>query len=265
MASVLRNVLASAACRQLGIAGADLPGIINALGARTTPPPGAADGASLEVRIRRAAQGKRNADDGVHHLRVALGALGEVIRLIASAARLIEQAQKPGLGDSDRGELNGEFHALLRSVDEIIRSTKLHGTCLFGSTLSVAADVFGTLSIQIDAISPGADILAAHASLTSVPEAGAAAASLAAASDALGFTKTSLETSAAHLTDKSNALGILVATFSAITARIQDTVVVDEVVNLIKWQVLNLSGSNVLNEANHVSQQMRQIQELLRE
>ena len=99
MSSILNNIAALGASRQLGISGTGLQQTLLRLttGRRINSARDDAAGLgisnALGMEIRVAAQGRRNANDGVSYLQTADGILDEVTHLLTRAAELAQQAR----------------------------------------------------------------------------------------------------------------------------------------------------------------------------
>jgi len=108
MSSILNNIAALGASRQLGITGANLNQTIQRLTTGKRINQASDDAAGLAIAnklgadIKIAGQAQRNANDGVSYLQVADGALDEVTSLLTRASQLAQQAQTGTISDSNR-------------------------------------------------------------------------------------------------------------------------------------------------------------------
>lgn len=273
MVSILNNVAALGASRQLGITTRELERTIERLTTGRRINRASDDAAGLGISnklgadIRIAGQGKRNANDGVSYLQVADGVLDEVTNLMTRAAELAEQAKTGTISNSNRLSIDAEFQNILKTVIDIGQNTKFNGQDIFGYAATVSVGTFSAIVITVAAIasSVGASPVTAlgltkgataatGANLTTADYASTAAGLIMTALDSVSSTRASLGAAQQQLTSVSNALGIQVENFTAAYSQIRDANVSDEVVNLTKFQILNQSGTSALGQANQAAQ-----------
>jgi len=257
MSSILNNVAALGASRQLGVTGAGLQKTIERLtsGKRINRASDDAAGLAISNQLgadtRIASQGQRNANDGISYLQTADGVLDEVTNLLTRAAELAQQAQSGTSGaDSGTGKtaLNAEYQKIITTITDLNANTKFNGTAVFGSTVSVAVGNFSTVSVAVGTITN------ATTSLDTAANAGTAASSITSALTAVSTLRGTIGAGQQQLQSVSNSLGIQVENFTAAYSQIRDANVADEVVNLSKFQILNQSGISALGQANTSSQ-----------
>jgi len=267
MASILNNVAAIGASRQLGITGSGLQQTIERLTTGKRINRASDDAAGLGISnklgadIRVASQAKRNANDGVSYLQVADGVLDEVTNLLTRASELAQQAQTGTISDSNRTNIDAEFQNIIKTIGDIGQNTKFNGASVFSSTaISVAVGGFSNVTITVGTISSSTTaalgLTAGTQTLTSTTSASAAATLIASALDSVSTVRASLGASMQQLTSVSNSLGIQVENFTAAYSQIRDANIADEVVNLTKYQILNQSGTSALSQANQSQQQI---------
>jgi len=267
MASILNNVAAIGASRQLGITGSGLQQTIERLTTGKRINRASDDAAGLGISnklgadIRVASQAKRNANDGVSYLQVADGVLDEVTNLLTRASELAQQAQTGTISDSNRTNIDAEFQNIIKTIGDIGQNTKFNGASVFSSTaISVAVGGFSNVTITVGTISSSTTaalgLTAGTQTLTSTTSATAAATLIASALDSVSTVRASLGASMQQLTSVSNSLGIQVENFTAAYSQIRDANIADEVVNLTKYQILNQSGTSALSQANQAQQQI---------
>ena len=267
MASILNNVSAIGASRQLGITGSGLQQTIERLTTGKRINRASDDAAGLGISnklgadIRVASQAKRNANDGVSYLQVADGVLDEVTNLLTRASELAQQAQTGTISDSNRTNIDAEFQNIIKTIGDIGQNTKFNGASVFSSTaISVAVGGFSNVTITVGTISSSTTaalgLTAGTQTLTSTTSATAAATLIASALDSVSTVRASLGASMQQLTSVSNSLGIQVENFTAASSQILDANIADEVVNLTKFQILNQSGTSALSQANQSQQQI---------
>ncbi len=267
MTSILNNVAALGASRQLGITGAGLQQTIQRLTTGQRINKASDDAAGLGISnklnadIRIANQGKRNANDGTSYLQVADGVLDEVTNLLTRAAELAQQAQTGTISDSNRANIDAEFQNIIKTIGDIGQSTKFNGAAVFTSTaVSVAVGGFTSISLTVGTISSSSvaalGLTAGTNALSTAASASSAATLIGSAIDSVSTVRASLGASMQQLTSVSNSLGIQVENFTAAYSQIRDANIADEVVNLTKFQILNQSGTSALAQANQAQQQI---------
>jgi flagellin len=267
MSSILNNISAMGASRQLGISGAGLQQTIQRLTTGKRINAASDDAAGLGISnkltsdIKISAQGQRNANDGVSYLQTADGVLDEVTNLLTRASELAQQAKTGTISDSNRTNINTEFQNIIKTIGDIGQNSNFNGTNVFTSTaVAIAVGGFSTISLTVGTISSsGTDALGMTAGtdkLDSAANATSAASKIATALSTLSTNRATLGASMQQLNAVSNSLGIQVQNFSAANSQIQDANIADEVVNLTKFQILNQSGTSALSKANQSSQQI---------
>ncbi|BDU74974.1 flagellin [Mesoterricola silvestris] len=271
MTSILNNVAAMNASRQLGITGSNLQQTIERLttGKRinkaSDDAAGLAIGNKLSADIKIATQAQRNANDGVSYLQVADGALDSVTQLLTRASQLAQQAQTGTISDSNRANLDAEFQNIIKTMSNIGTNTKFNGQAIFSSTatpttVSVQAGDYGSLTVSLGAVSTATDsalgLVASTDSLTSSTNAGNVVTKLASALESVSSMRASIGANEAQLSATSDILGVQVQNFTAASSQIMDANIADEVVNLTKFQILNQSGTSALAKSNQSSQQI---------
>lgn len=264
MASILNNVAALGATRQLGITGKGLEQTIERLTTGRRINRASDDAAGLGISnklgadIRIAAQGKRNANDGISYLQVADGVLDEVTNLLTRAAELCEQAKTGTISDSNRVNIDAEFQNIIKSMADIGQNTKFNGTNIYGASATVSVGTFSAVGISVATISSSSvaalGLEAGVTSLTTTAGASAASNMITLAIDSVSTVRASIGAAMQQLTSVSNALGIQVENFTSAYSQIRDADVSQEIVNLTKFQILNQSGTSALGQANQASQ-----------
>jgi len=265
VASILNNVAALGASRQLGHTASGLQKTIERLttGRRINRASDDAAGLGISDRlgmdIRVASQGKRNANDGISYLQVADGILEEVTNLLDRAGELTQQAKTGTISDSNRIDLDIEFQNIIRSISDIGQNTKFNGTVVFTtSTLVIAVGSFSPVSVTVGTISAtttsALGLTATTDNITNSVNAGAVADKIASAIDIVSNIRATIGASQQQLAAINNSLGVQVDNFTAAFAQIRDADIADEVVNLTKFQILNQSTTNALSQANQAAQ-----------
>lgn len=259
MPSILNNIGAIGASRQLGITNAGLQQTIQRLTTGKRINQASDDAAGLAISnklnadIKIAGQAQRNTNDATSYLQVADGVLDTVTNLLTRAAQLAQQAQTGTVDSTGRASLDAEFQNIIATINNIQNNTVFSGTSVFSANvLSVAAGGFGTVTVSVSTF----NTLAAGGttSLQSVGGASAAATSIAAMLTSVSALRGTIGASEQELSAISSTLGIQVQNFTAAYSQITDANIADEVVNLSKYQILNQSGISALSQANQAGQ-----------
>jgi len=268
MASILNNIAALGASRQLTLTSAGLQQTIQRLTTGRRINQASDDAAGLAISnklnadIKIATQGQRNANDGVSYLQVADGVLNEVTNLLTRASELAQQAQSGTISDTNRTALDAEFQNIIKNMADIGLNTKFNGTAVFNTAtaLSVAVAGYSTINVTVSSIAQSATtalgLTASTNALSTVASAGASATLIASALDSVSSLRATIGASEAQLNSIGNSLGIQVQNFTSAYSQITDANIADEVVNLTKFQILNQSGTSALAQANTASQQI---------
>ncbi len=271
MASILNNVAALGASRQLTITGKDLERTIERLTTGRRINRASDDAAGLGISnklgadIRIAGQGRRNANDGISYLQVADGVLEEVTNLLTRAAELSEQAKTGTISNSNRLYLDAEFQNIIRTVVDIGGKAQFNGTPVYGSTLTISVGTFSAIGLSVASIATSATsalgLTEATNNLQTITDATTSSTIIIDALETVSNVRASIGAAQQQLTAISNSLGIQVENFTAAFSQIRDANISDEVINLTKFQILNQSGTNALSQAN---QSMQSVLSLLR-
>lgn len=271
MASILNNVAALGASRQLTITGKEMERTIERLTTGRRINRASDDAAGLGISnklgadIRIAGQGRRNANDGISYLQVADGVLEEVTNLLTRAAELTEQAKTGTISDSNRSYLDAEFQNIIRTIADIGLKAQFNGTSVYGATLTISVGTFSPVGLSIATIATSATsalgLTMATNSLTTTTNANTASTIIVNALESVSNVRASIGAAQQQLTAISNSLGIQVENFTAAYSQIRDANISDEVINLTKFQILNQSGTSALGQAN---QSMQSVLSLLR-
>ena len=269
MGSILNNLSAMQASRQLGITGAGLSQTIQRLttGKRINnaadDAAGLAIGTKLGADIQIAGQAQRNTNDGVSYLQVADGALDQVSQLLTRATQLSQQAQTGTISNSNRADLDAEFQNILSTIQNIGSNTSFNGQSIFttqATTLTVAAGTYGTLTLSMQSVSSNAStalgLVENTNNLLSTLGASSVASLLTVALESISTMRASIGASEEQMNATSAVLGIQVQNFTAAQSGIQDANIANEVVNLTKYQILNQSGTSALAKSNTAAQQV---------
>jgi flagellin len=270
MSSILNNLSAIGASRQLSITGNNLNQTIERLTTGKRINKASDDAAGLAIAnklgadIKVAGQAQRNTNDGVSYLQVADGALDSVTQLLTRAAQLAQQAQTGTISNSNRANLDAEFQNIVKTLINIGTNTNFNGQAIFSSvgaptTVSVQSGDYGTISVAINAVTADTSTalgIVTTNNLTATDSAAAVATLLANALASVSTMRASIGAGEQQLNATSDILGIQVQNFTAAMSQIQDANIADEVVNLTKFQILNQSGTSALSKSNQSAQQV---------
>ncbi|MCL1892801.1 MAG: flagellin [Holophagaceae bacterium] len=284
--SILHNTSALRASRQLGITGMGLEKTIERLTTGLRINRAADDAAGLAISnrlgadIRIAAQGRRNANDGISYLQVADGVLEEVNSLLTRALELTEQARTGTINDTNRQALNLEFQRIIDGIADIGLKTTFNGQTIFVTgTVGVSVADYSRIGIAtgqfaeprptnatpavifktaIDGsdgpINGGQGIRAGIDTITSVDKADEIRKPLYDAIQSISMMRASIGANQQQLTSVAESLGIQVENFTNAYSQIRDANIADEVIALNKFQILNQSGTSALGQANQAAQ-----------
>jgi flagellin len=239
MSSILNNVAALGASRQLNIASQGLQRVVEKLttGKRINRANDDAAGVSmantLTAAVKVGMQGRRNATDGYLQMQTMDGYLEEMTNLGIRAAEL-ESAFR-GADAAGQTAVNAEYASLDTAM-----------TAIWAKVNTVTSDAGGTAGYGSVSVTKG--------TYTAI---GASAAGGTAAATALGQIATERGRYGAamqQLQSYSNILGLEAENKQAQASQILDADVGLEVVNLSKWQILNQSGVSALGQANSAGQ-----------
>ena len=267
MSSILNNVSALGASRQLGITGQGLQQTIQRLTTGRRINRASDDAAGLGISnklgadIRVAAQGQRNANDAVNYLQVADGVMDEVTNLLTRASELAEQSKTGTISDSNRTNINAEFQNIIKTIGDIGENTQFNGAAVFSSgAVTISVGGYSAISITVGTISSSGNAAlgldTASTSMDTAANATAASSLISKAISSVSSVRATLGANMQQLSAVSNSLGIQVENFTAAQSQILDANIADEVVSLTKFQILNQSGTSALQKANQSSQQI---------
>jgi flagellin len=271
--SILHNTPALNASRQLVITGNGLQKTIERLTTGKRINRAADDAAGLAISnnlgadIRIAAQGRRNAHDGIAYLQVADGVLEEITSLLTRGMELTEQAKTGTISDTNRLALDLEFQNIITSIADIGLNTKFNQQSVFNVTTTpppaVSVGDYTPVSIFTGFIANGPNdtlgLLSNTDNITSVTDATGVRSKLYDAIQSISMIRASIGANQQQLTSVAESLGIQVENFTAAYSQIKDANIADEVINLAKFQILNQSGTSALGQANQAAQMVLQL------
>lgn len=269
MASILNNVAALRASRQLAITNLDLERTLAHLttGRRINR---AADDAAglgisnkLQADVRIANQGRRNANDGVTYLQVADGVLEEVTNLLMRAAELVEQAKGATVSDTGRSYIDMEFQNIIGSIADLGTTATFNGQPIYGSTLTVSVGSFSPVVISVGTISNGANsalgLTQGTDNVLTLASATSMTSRITAALERVNTIRASIGATQNQLGAVSNSLGIQSENLTAAFSQIMDQDMAQAVLDLTKYQLLNQSGTSAMLQANQTMQSVLQL------
>lgn len=280
--SVLNNISALHAQKQLGVTNVSLSQSIARISSGKRINSGADDAAGLMIadtlraNVRALDQAVRNANDCISIGQIADGALQEITNLLTRAVTLAEQAATETVDSTGRACLDNEFTQIEAEIARIASQTNFNGVKLFvpgdgldGDLSVFVGDIFGSSSIavtintietsgetvtKIGTNAAGEDIDLTAVDLTTQEG----------AKDALGIIRDSLIAVAnqrAAIGAGSNRLQSAVEVMQsqaintqAAESTIRDANMATEITNLTKYQILSQTGMAALSQANAQSQ-----------
>jgi flagellin len=274
--SILNNITALHAQKQLGVTNTNLSQSITRISSGKRINSGADDAAGLMIadtlraNVRALDQAVRNANDCISIGQIGDGALQEITNLLTRSVTLAEQAATETVDSTGRACLNNEFTEIEAEIARIAAQTNFNGVKLFvpgeglNGDLSVfVGDLFGSSSIAvtIDTITTnGVEV----ESIGGVDLSTIDLADQDGAKDALGVIRDALIQVAngrAAIGSGSNRLqsAVEVMTSQASNTQsaestIRDANMATEISNLTKFQILSQTGMAALSQANAQSQ-----------
>jgi len=250
MPSILNNVAALGASHQLAITGTGMQATIQRLttGKRINLASDDASGLVIANNLTSDTkidnQGQRNANDLLSSLQTVDGTLNEATNLLTRAAELAQEAQA---SSAVNAPLDAEYQSILGTFNNLVL-TGGGGSGASTMTTALGSYASGTLTVTLSAIG------SLGGTLSSGPNAAAAALLIAQALSDIGARRGGIGAGEESLQSYSTVLGIQMQNKTAQLSQIQDANVADEVVNLTKFQILNQSGISALSKANQAGQ-----------
>ncbi|MBN1571506.1 MAG: flagellin [Acidobacteria bacterium] len=269
--SILNNIAALYAQKQLGCTNVSLTQTINRLSSGRRINSGADDAAGLMIadtlraNIRALDQAVRNANDCISVGQIADGALQEITNLLTRSVTLAEEAATETVDSTGRACLDAEFDQIESEIARIGSQTNFNGVKLFttdglnGSLSVFVGDIFGSSSIAvtIDTITTAGetvtDIGGEDLTLVDLSTQEGAQLSLGYIRDALIAVANQRATIGAGANRLQSAVQVMQSqalnTQSA-ESTIRDANMATEISNLTKFQILNQAGMAALSQAN---------------
>jgi len=258
--SILNNISALGASRQLGITSNNLDKTIRRLttGKRINMASDDAAGLAIANRlsadIRVSTQARRNAQDGLAYMQVADGALEEVTALLTRGAELAQQAQTGTISSTNRLALDLEFQVISDAIKNVANNAVFNSQSVFRTDkIYVAVASFanveftiGTMQGQIGTTYNIKDATAAAAAQTQLDS----------LIQEVSMQRATIGSRMQYMNTISNTLGIQVENFTAAKSQIEDANIADEVISLTKFQILGQSGTSALAQSNQAAQLM---------
>jgi len=274
--SILNNISALGASRQLGITGQGMDKTIQRLtsGKRINVAQDDAAGLAISNRlgadIRISVQARRNAYDGIGYLAVADGALDEVTNLLTRAAELAEQAATGTINTNNRKALDLEFQNIKLAIKDVGNRALFNSATVFVTNkLFVSVADFSRITLTIGTMTgnmsstgnggysgakDGTVSVNTGSNILQYQGATYAKAEIKELLQAVSMQRAQLGATQQYLTTIANTLGIQVENFTAAFSQIRDANIADEVINLTKYQILNQSGISALGQSNQAAQ-----------
>jgi flagellin len=228
-------------------------------------------GITIADRLRRdqrvAAQGIRNANDGISLLSIGDQALGQIGDLLTRMSEIAAQSASGIVTDPERAHLQTEFAGLISEIDRIVAGATFNGTSVLGApaTISVQVGLDGTAASRVDVATvnaTSAQLLGAVAP-TVATQAGAQAAitTLATAIQTAAGLRGGFGAGENRLLAAIDALRVAQESYATAESRIRDADVAAETAALTRAQILQSAGVALLAQAN---QQAKLVLELLK-
>jgi flagellin len=278
--SILNNISALYAQKQLGATNTSLSQTINRLSSGKRINSGADDAAGLMIadtlraNVKALDQGVRNANDCISVGQIADGALQEMTNLLTRSVSLAEEAATETVDSTGRACLNSEFKQIEAEIARIAVQTNFNGVKIFttgglNGALSVfVGDIFGSSSISVSISTITADdtngqvtslggTAGINLETVDLSDVDAASTSLGTIRDALIAVANQRATIGAGSNRLQSAVQVMQSqalnTQSA-ESTVRDANMATEISNLTKFQILSQSGMAALAQANAQSQ-----------
>ena len=258
--SILNNISALGASRQLGITSNNLDKTIRRLttGKRINMASDDAAGLAIANRlsadIRVSTQARRNAQDGLAYMQVADGALEEVTALLTRAAELAQQAQTGTISNTNRLALDLEFQVISDAIKNVANNAVFNSQSVFRSDkIYVAVASFENVEFTIGTMQGQ---IATSLNIKDATAAAAAQTKLDSLIQEVSMQRATIGSRMQYMNTISNTLGIQVENFTAAKSQIEDANIADEVISLTKFQILGQSGTSALAQSNQAAQLM---------
>ncbi|HXJ35855.1 MAG TPA: flagellin [Candidatus Eisenbacteria bacterium] len=216
-------------------------------------------GLAIADRLKRdqrvAAQGIRNANDGISLLSLGDQALGQITDIVARLSELASESASGTLTNTERADLQVEFAQLVAEVGRIATTTTFNGVALLAgaTTISIQVGLDGTAASRVDVGTVDATPAALFGGTLSV-------ATAAGAQSALGVLTTAVQTVASaragfgagesRLLTAISTLRVAAESYAQAESRIRDADIAAETAALTRAQILQSAGTAVLAQAN---------------
>jgi flagellin len=260
MASILNNVAALNAQRNLGLSEIGLNRTIGRLSTGERINQASDDAAGLQISnnlradIRILNQARRNANDGNGRIAIAEGVMQEAVDLLTRAAELAEQAASGTTTSAGRAALDQEYQEIRQALDALDSDTRFDGLDIFGSSFSVRVGETPTEVVTVTTQPIDSTSLAVTGNLLTSGSASTELGFISTAISTISEARGSLGAKSQRLNTLINSLGITAENIQAAESQIRDAEVAQEVVNLTRYQILNQTGVSALSQANQSSQ-----------
>jgi len=264
--SILNNISAIGASRQLGITQAGLDKTIQRLTTGRRINQAADDAAGLAISnrlgadIRVSAQARRNALDGIAYLAVADGSLEEVTQLLTRGAELAQQAKTGTISSTNRLALDLEFQVISDAIKNVADNAVFNSQSVFrDDQIFVAVASFTDIDFTIGTMQGDMSLEVPPLSVTDPSSADLAGKRLDQLIQDVSMQRATIGSRMQYLNTIANTLGIQIENFTAASSQIRDANIADEVISLTKFQILGQSGTSALGQANQAAQLMLQL------
>jgi flagellin len=260
MASIINNVSALTAQRNLASSQSNLNTTINRLSTGLRINRASDDAAGLQISnnlradVKILNQARRNANDGLGRLAVQDLTAEEATNLLTRASELAEQASSGTTTSAGRAALNAEFTEIKSALTALDSDTKFDGVAVFGASFTVRVGEASTEAVTVGSIDIDNTTLGVTGNLLTSGSASTALSSITTAIETVSSSRGTIGAKSARLQTVVNSLGINSENITAAESQIRDADIAQEVVNLTKFQILSQSGVSSLAQANQSAQ-----------
>lgn len=217
-------------------------------------PAGLAVGQSMNAQLTGIDMASRNTQDAMSMVRTADGVLGNVSDITVRMTELATQAGNGTLDASQRAALQEEFSQLSQEIDRIGQSSNFNGNKLFdGSTYSmqvgensgdsrqVTMGIISTKALGLDKV----DLTSAKGAGKALDAIKSASGNVSSQRGALGAMENGMQSVFNNLTNRGENL-------TASVARIMDTDIAKEAMNMARTNVLSQASTAMMGQANNL-------------
>ena len=224
-------------------------------------------GKKLESRIRGQAQALANVGDAKSMLTVGEGALNTVMDILQTMKEKAIQANNDTLAESERDAIQNQMDALIREIDDLNNNTEFNGTQILGATADLAFHV-GADSSATFTVASGAGGALGGVDSSDLSLSGAVTVDSASTTATRSTSIQNIENAIQTVSDQLGQLGdeqkrlsfkqdnlrTSINNYEGAKSRIMDADFAKEQMDMVKYQILQQTGTSSLAQANSAPQ-----------